>query len=288
MARQALLYLPVLHAGHVDFFARNGDIDGVLLVGRGFAQEFRTVEKEIRAVSPALAVELVRAATGLSARVVEPSDIVDAIGNDDLVIPDDELLRAIVDGYGLAAGREIRWDSTFLRWDRAWSRPQPVDGVEPMAVVPDAVRASMRRAVELAERSSDWWRQVGAVVRLPDGTTLEAWNRHHPTEHAPYIDGDPRNEHSRGERTDLSTAMHAEASLVAQAAREGLSLRGAEIYVTTFPCPTCARLIGEAGVSVCYFDTPYSELAGDRILRSFGVELHWVRREPADLAEPHP
>lgn len=288
MGKRAFLYLPVLHAGHVDFFARHADVEEVLLVGPGFAEEFRTVEKEIRAVPPALAVTLVRAATGLSARVVEPSEVVDAVGDDDLVIPDDDLLRSIVDSYGLAAGREIHWDSTFLRWDREWSKPQPVEGVEPMADVPDDVRTAMRRAVELAERSSDWWRQVGAVVRLPDGTTLEGWNRHHPTEYAPYIDGDPRNEHSRGERTDLSTAMHAEASLVAQAARLGVSLSGAEIYVTTFPCPTCARLIGEAGVSVCYFDTPYSELAGDRILRSFGVELHWVRREPADLAEPHP
>jgi dCMP deaminase len=70
--------------------------------------------------------------------------------------------------------------------------------------------------------------------------------------------------------------MHAEAAIVARAARDGLSLRGAEIYVSTFPCPACARLIAGAGFTKCYFAGPYAVLDGDEILRAAGVELIWV------------
>ncbi len=82
-------------------------------------------------------------------------------------------------------------------------------------------------------------------------------------------------------RTDLSTAIHAEAAIVAAAARDGVSLRGADLYVTTFPCPACARLIAEAGLRRCYFAGPYSVLDGEDVLRAAGVELYWV-----DTTEP--
>ena len=37
--------------------------------------------------------------------------------------------------------------------------------------------------------------------------------------------------------------MHAEARLIAAAAREGRATAGAVLYVTDFPCPPCAKLI---------------------------------------------
>ncbi len=124
---------------------------------------------------------------------------------------------------------------------------------------------------------------MGAIA-WRDGEVLgSAWNHHVPTEYAPYTDGDPRDSFSRGVRTDLSTAIHAEASVVAQAARAGRVLDGADLYVTTFPCPACARLVAEAGFRRCYFAGPYSLLDGDTILRAADVELIWV-----DTAAPPP
>jgi dCMP deaminase len=75
---------------------------------------------------------------------------------------------------------------------------------------------------------------------------------------------------------ELSTALHAEAAIVASAARDGLPLAGADLYVSTFPCPGCARLVAEAGFRRCYFAGPYSLLGGETVLRAAGVELIWV------------
>jgi dCMP deaminase len=142
----------------------------------------------------------------------------------------------------------------------------------------------MSRATEAGARSPDWWRQVGAVA-VRDGEILDvAHNEHRPTAYTPYVDGDPRNDFQRGVRTDLSTAIHAEALLVARAAATGRSLAGADLYVSTFPCPPCARLIAESGFRRVYFAGPYAVLDGDAILRSAGVDLIWVDLSTVDTS----
>jgi dCMP deaminase len=269
LTKQVLLYLPVIHAGYEAFLERHRDA-GVLVLGRSFADDFPVLRKEIRALDPA------RAAAYVGGRVVERSDLGSAVTADTLVVPDEEIMRALVARFGLDAGREVAYERTFLRWDRSWSqagRPAEYDGV---VTADELSRSLIGAALRDAGRSSDWWRQVGAVA-VRDGVVLDvAHNEHRPTEYSPYVNGDPRNDFSRGVRPDLSTALHAEAAIVARAARDGLSLAGAALYVSTFPCPACARLVAEAGFKRCYFAGPYAMLDGDEVLKAAGVELIWV------------
>lgn len=51
-----------------------------------------------------------------------------------------------------------------------------------------------------------------------------------------------------GERLELCWCLHAEQNAILQAARNGISIEGAEIYCTTFPCPICARMIANSGI----------------------------------------
>lgn len=274
--KQVLLFLPVMHAGYHDFLARNANANEILLIGEEFGTEFPEVRKEIRAVSSSMAAQLVNvAAPGVPVVIVSPSDIALAVSAPALVVPDEALMRSVVDKWNLDIGRNLIWENTFLRWDRWWARPQRVGEMTPAEVSDDDMRL-LQRARRVAGQSSDWWRQVGAVLVTRDGSELESHNQHFPTEYAPYIDGDPRNSHRRGERQDLSTAIHAEAALIGKAAARGLATNGGRIYVTTLPCPACARLLIEAGIRECYFEAPYSVLAGDQILRSAGVRLHWI------------
>jgi len=78
---------------------------------------------------------------------------------------------------------------------------------------------------------------------------------------------------------ELSTTTHAEAQLIADAARRGVATEGAVMYVTDFPCPPCAKLVAAAGVSRLYFRTGYAVLDGNDILVAGGVEI--VRVEDA-------
>ena len=270
---QLLLHLPVIHAGYQNFLEQHAADAEVLLIGRSFAADFPVVRKEIRALDPATALRYVTA-TGLVARgrVVESDELLDQV-TEPLIVPDETLLREIVEKFGLTP---VRWVSTFLSWDREWSRagrPPEWDG----SVSADAYARSMQDlATEAAGRSSDWWRRVGAVVTRDGRVLAVEHNRHLPTEYAPYVDGDPRNNFRRGVEMDRTTAIHAEAALVARAAREGFSLRGADLHVSTFPCPACARLVAEAGFARCFFAGGYSVLHGDDVMRAAGMELVFV------------
>jgi dCMP deaminase len=276
--KQLLLYLPVIHSGYEAFFARHQDAASVLVLGRGFRAEFPALAKDIRALPPERAAQYLRVTMpGVrEITVVEPAGLPGAVTGDPLVLPDEEIMRSLASRHDLGAGRALVFDATFLRWDRAWSvaqRPAHFDG---KVTTDDLPRGLIARAQRLAARSSDWWRQVGAIAVRDDDLLGYAWNHHHPTEYAPYADGDPRDEFSRGVRADLSTALHAEAAIIARAARDGVSLRGADLFVTTFPCPACARLIAEAGFRRCFFAGPYSVLDGESVLQAAGVEVLWV------------
>jgi len=274
--KQVLLYLPVIHSGYEGFLARHADAAEILLLGAGFTAAYPSLAKDIRALPPGRAAEYLRGAgLAVPVRVVEPDGLA-AVTGDPLVLPDEEIMRDIVGRYHLDDGRTVLFDRTFLRWDRDWATakgPVVFDGEITAAELP---RELLGRAEAIAGHSSDWWRQVGAVAAR-DGRVLGcAWNRHHPTEYAPYLSGDPRDAFERGVRADLSTAIHAEAALIAGAARDGTSLAGADLYTTTFPCPACARLIAEAGFLRCFFAGQYSVLDGEQTLRAQGISLIWV------------
>ena len=278
--KQVLLYLPVVHAGHEGFFARHRDAAEVLVLGGGFRGLYKSVAKDIRALPPGRAAQFLQLMLPETVvRVIEPGDLPAAVTARTLVLPDEDITRNLAAEHHLAEGRELVFDKTFLRWDREWSqagRPAEFDGKRAIGELPDGLAA---RARELAGHSSDWWRQVGAIAWRGAEILGAAWNHHAPTEYAPYIDGDPRDSFSRGVRADLSTATHAEASVIAQAARAGRPLDGADLYVTTFPCPACARLIAESGFRRCYFTGQYSVLEGDHILHAAGIEVLWVERD---------
>lgn len=233
------------------------------------------LRKEIRALTPERAARYL-APDHPGVRVIERADLPGAITGTELVVPDEEIMRELVARYGLGPGRVLTLERTFLRWDRVWSQAQRPADYDGAVAADDLSRALALRADEEARLSSDWWRQVGALV-VRDGAVLSvAHNEHRPTEYSPYVNGDPRNDFSRGVRMDLSTAIHAEQVIIARAARTGTALDGADLYVSTFPCPTCARLVAEAGLRRVFFAGPYAVLDGDTVLRAAGVELIWV------------
>ncbi len=67
--------------------------------------------------------------------------------------------------------------------------------------------------------------------------------------------------------------MHSEAGAIAEAARKGISLEGADLYVTTFPCPPCGKLIAYSGIKRVFYKNGYGVLDSERILKDKGVEI---------------
>lgn len=72
---------------------------------------------------------------------------------------------------------------------------------------------------------------------------------------------------------DLCPCAHAEANAVANAAKNGVSLDGATVYVTSYPCHNCMGQMANAGISAVYYEREYpSELTAE-IARHAGIRL---------------
>jgi len=70
---------------------------------------------------------------------------------------------------------------------------------------------------------------------------------------------------------EFGRSVHAEMAAISTAARLGISLEGANLYVTTFPCHICARHIVSSGIRNVFYIEPYPKsrarkLHGDSIL----------------------
>lgn len=101
--------------------------------------------------------------------------------------------------------------------------------------------------------------QVGAVLVSPDGTIrLTGFN------------GPPRGVHDRPHRLERPTkylfASHAEANLIAFAAREHISTRDCTVYVTHMPCASCARTLIQSGIRRVVYGPGTTSMPPDEFL----------------------
>ena len=91
-----------------------------------------------------------------------------------------------------------------------------------------------------------------------------------------YIERDDIKKSQIMDALEFGRIIHAEMSAISDAARRGLSLKGATLFTTTFPCHMCAKHIIAAGVERVVFLEPYP--------KSLTSDLHSdaVRIEGAD------
>ncbi len=62
-----------------------------------------------------------------------------------------------------------------------------------------------------------------------------------------------------GTRAEICYAIHAEQNAIIQAAKLGISLEGATLYCTHFPCTICAKMIINSGVKRIVYRNSYPD-----------------------------
>lgn len=127
-----------------------------------------------------------------------------------------------------------------------------------------------------ATRTTCYSRPVGAVIvkdrRLLatgyNGAPSGVW---HCTDERKCYWRQPENQVPGIEPRDLSRAIHAEMNAIAHAARNGVSIEGASIYVTLSPCMTCFKTLMSAGIREVFFEHIYdfNNQGGDRALLDY-------------------
>ena len=265
-------YIPVLHEGYRRFLERHGRGRRLFVIGPELYADYRPLAKDIRCLDAGLVAAAVASWDICSEVSVLDAERAADLARDSppLILPAEDVSYQVVERFFPRA--PVRYYTAFLRWDKT-KTVQMLEPTSPHTISPAGLDQVLGRAESEAARSIDWWRQVGAAIRFADGTVRSATNEHVPHRMTAYVAGDPRANAFKGVSLELSTAHHAEARLIADAARVGRATEGGVMYVTDFPCPPCAKLIAAAGISELYFGTGYAVLDGEDVLRAAGTEL---------------
>ncbi|QQS19565.1 deoxycytidylate deaminase [Candidatus Saccharibacteria bacterium] len=269
MASQHIIcYVPVIHEGYVNFFAKYPGASIGVLGKDVLSKRFDYLRKDIRALHPEKVATILRG-IGRVAEVIDEPTLKEVLRSGGVVMPDDDISHALAKEFGAS---EVTFEPVFLRWDRQAIDTNQV--VHPDKVLSVAGNDSIIAALYAeASKSTNWWRTVGAAIVADGELVATAHNGSVPTAFSSAIDGDPRILANRGSAIDTSIDIHAESRLIGKAAAEGKKLSGTSIYVSTFPCPTCAKLIAASGITQCYYVEGYASIDGQSILKNNAVEI---------------
>ncbi len=74
-----------------------------------------------------------------------------------------------------------------------------------------------------------------------------------------------------GTRAELCYAVHAEQNAIVQAAKLGISVDGATIYVTHQPCSICAKMIINSGIKRIVYKEGYPDDFSMQLFKESGI-----------------
>lgn len=76
-----------------------------------------------------------------------------------------------------------------------------------------------------------------------------------------------------GERHEICRAVHAEQNALVQAAKHGVAINGADLYVTHQPCVLCTKLLINAGIQRVVYTHAYPDQLAVDMAREAGLEF---------------
>jgi dCMP deaminase len=136
---------------------------------------------------------------------------------------------------------------------------------------PDIDSYFVQIARVVSSRSTCLHRQIGAVIVKGKQIVSTGYNGA-PAGHPHCLDvGCAREGVPSGQRSELCRAAHAEQNAINFAARHGISIEGATLYTTTYPCSWCAKSVVNAGIARVVFEQDYPDPLAKEILTVISV-----------------
>ena len=77
--------------------------------------------------------------------------------------------------------------------------------------------------------------------------------------------------------------IHAEANAVLQAAKNGVMIEGAEVFITASPCWICFKMLANTGIKKIYYGEFYRDERIFDVAKKLGIELHHIKVDQSKL-----
>lgn len=138
----------------------------------------------------------------------------------------------------------------------------------------------MRIAVQVATRATCDRKHVGAVIVKDKNILATGYNGS--------ISGMPHCDEvgHMMENDHCVATIHAEANAILQAAKHGIAIDGAAIYVTASPCWNCFQLIANAGIRRIFYGEFYRDNRIHDVAQQVGIELISLEKETGEMGQP--
>lgn len=261
----------IIHRGYLKILDKYPQAD-IFILSDDLAKELYKLEIDLRKMP----VEKVKELLSSSKRDVQTLDSnkIEQIKNtDQIVLISDDVIDEFKKRY-LANHPNIIIENGFFYHPAENVARAENNGVNILKNYSEQDALFMKQAIVLASESACFWRQIGCLIVKQGKIIFRAYNQMLPNVDECYKIGCIRDNLQPGEKTaELCSVVHSEANCIAQAAYDGVSLKGTDIYVTTFPCPMCAKLIAVSGIKKCFFNQGWANFDGERVLQAAGVEL---------------
>lgn len=130
----------------------------------------------------------------------------------------------------------------------------------------------MKCAIASSELSVAKRKKVGAVIARESRILASGYNGQ------PYhLDNccEITNEKT-GEMTTKETVVHAEMNAILFCAKYGISVDGADLYVTMCPCQKCAGAIIQSGIKKVFYLDEYRDMTAIETLEAAGIKIERI------------
>ena len=151
---------------------------------------------------------------------------------------------------------------------------------------PTKIEYYLKIAKDVAERSPCSRRQFGAVIVNNDSIIATGYNgsvRGAPNCGIECLCLKDLHKEASYESYDNCPAIHGEVNAILNAARIGISVLGATLYLSSFkegngdrPCHLCRRVIINSGIKDCYFITKTGEVVHEQVESWIKFERDWI------------
>jgi len=122
----------------------------------------------------------------------------------------------------------------------------------------------MRYTCLLCDNSKCGYR-VACILVKDNEIIAESWNE--------ILVGLNKSDYETSTLWEIDSALHAEAKLVGECIKSGKSFKGLDLYVSTFPCINCAKLLTQVGIKTIYYMSDFKGNIAKSILEKVGIKV---------------
>ena len=133
----------------------------------------------------------------------------------------------------------------------------------------------MKITEDVSERST-CRRKVGAIITVYNKINTTGYNgAPKGLSHCEDMGGCIRTKNNikSGTHQEICRAVHAEQNAIIQAAVDGIKIKGGTLYVNTFPCSICTRMIINAEIKRIVYLSDYEDKLSKEMLEETDIEV---------------